>query len=73
VCAYRPVSPGVAGRRFEWPVQCICSQSYASRSSLHLAHPGVNAGAPFERNERDRQAPGYACSYRPVSLGATSR
>ena len=60
VCAYRPVSPGAAGRRFGWPLQCICSQSCASRSSLHLAHPGVNAGAPFERNERDRQAPGYA-------------
>jgi hypothetical protein len=41
-------------------VSVACSQSYASRSSLYLAHPGVNAGAPFERNEGDRQAPGYA-------------
>ena len=60
VCAYRSVSPGVAGRCFVWPLQCICSQSYASRASLHLAHPGATAGAPFERNERDRQACGYA-------------
>jgi hypothetical protein len=60
VCAYRPVPPGAAGRCFVWPLQCICSQSYASRASLHLAHPGATAGAPFERNERDRQACGYA-------------
>ena len=60
VCAYRPVPPGAAGRCFVWPLQCICSQSYASRASLHLAHPDATAGAPFERNERDRQACGYA-------------
>ena len=60
VCTYRPVPPGAAGRCFVWPLQCICSQSYASRASLHLAHPGATAGAPFERNERDRQACGYA-------------
>ena len=45
---------------FGWPWGFICSQNYASHASLHLAHPGVNAGAPFDRNERDRQPVGCA-------------
>ena len=35
-------------------VEVYLQPKLASHASLHLAHPGVNAGAPFERNERDR-------------------
>ena len=41
-------------------VEVYLQPKLASHASLHLAHPGVNAGAPFDRNERDRQPVGCA-------------
>jgi hypothetical protein len=41
-------------------VEVYLQPKLASHASLHLAHPGVNAGAPFDRNERDRQPGGCA-------------